>query len=372
MKKVILICAFALCFSGCSLQGEPSSVLDSQNHFQIEEDASLHIRMDDNAYASAIRNLWDTTFPKHKGVLSIYCDTFKDFSTYDIDYLQDTQIAKRKEKLYNIEHVQEHIELPVEDYLQKDEDYFLPVDGRGLVFLYNEEALIARGGSIQNMESFESMKSLGNHVYYHNRNAEYVYPFLHTEEDQEEDTWYENLEAYRNLNKDNEFLDDQYEMSSFYKDGYICGLVQNNGTYQLTDLYRKGKLHFRSMPTYHSQSFSPIVDTYGFVVYKTTKYPGAASAFLQLVRSESGMKLLLKHTSKTPLIAKKALEDFFVYDRSRKELMEALNESQLRNSKILAKMKKENFYSTIQNAMYTKESNESFIKKMKDDIESFL
>lgn len=372
MKKLILICTFALCFSGCSLQGEPSSVLDSQNHFQIEEGASLHIRMDNTSYANAIRTLWDRIFPKHKGALTIDCDSFKDSSIYDIDYLQDMQISKKKDKLYNIGRVQDHIELAVEDHLQKDEEYFLPIEGRGLVFLYNEEELVARGGSTQDVESFESMKSLGNHVYYHNRNAEYVYPFLYTEEDQEEDTWYENLEAYRNLNKDNEFLDDQYEITSFYKSGYVCGLVQNDGTYQSTDLYKKGQLHFKSMPTYHSQSFSPIVDTYGFVVYKTTKYPGAASAFLQLVRSESGMKLLLRYTSKTPIIAKQELEDFFVYDRSRKELIQALNDSQLRNPTMLSKMKKVNFYSDLQNAMYTKENNEAFMKRMKQDIASFL
>lgn len=376
MKKAVCGCVAMVCLlSGCTLLQKDTSSLEQQAAFEIEDGATLSIQMDDRAYANALMKLWNSTYPKHKDQLHIRTTKEDASQSYDVAWLSDEQIKKDTSKLYPIQEVQAHIELGIESHLQTNATYFLPMEGKGLVFVYNEEELIKRKGVEKDLYHFEDMKALGEHVYYHNRNAEYVYPFLFTPMEGSTKDWlagntlYNNIDMYRKLDDVLELHDDQIEMDTFYMDGsYVCGLLQNDGRYAQSSLYKEGKLHFLPMPDYQGISYAPIVDTYGFVVYKHTKYPKAASAFLQLARSKEGMDQLINTTSKTPIIAKKDLETYFAFDRSQKELIQALNGSQLRKNTLYKNIQDSTFYSDVQNSLYTKESNSSFRKRIKEVV----
>lgn len=367
MRKINLVLIGLFSISGCAAAKEDQSIMDKNDDFIIEEHAVLKVQMDDVKYANAMQLLWDTLYPKHKGALHI--NTSETQETYDIKWTREDSIGERT-SLYNIEEVQETMEVGVEGHLQRTSNYFLPVEGKGLVFLYNERELKRRGGTEKELAHFEQMMNWSDDVYYHNREEAYVYPFLfssmHKETLSEQQAmFYDNLVRYRSLYKELSLYDDQLHKQTFYNDGsYVCGLVENDGRYMTSTLYKEGYLHFSKMPDYKGISYAPRVDTYGFVVRKQTKYPGAACAFLAMIRSEEGLNQLIKNTNKTPLISSEDMQSFFVFDQSQKELIEALNGSQLKDIKREDEFQQEELYNTIQNALYTKESNAMLKKRI--------
>lgn len=365
MKKLLVCLSGLLSLSGCTLlSSKENDTFDEQGYYKVEDHATLNIQMDDAAYAKALTDLWNTRFPQHKKALHIETAPYKKRTLqYDIQWVRDKDIQSYKKELLDITDLNDHMELHVEPSLQYDENHFMPIEGKGLVFLYNVEKLKERGGDEGDIQSFEKLLKLGDYVYYHNRYAAHVDPFLFYDTKGDKDFWQDDLQTrlsrYRRLNKKAALYDDAYEKHNFYDNHYVCGLIMNDGSYLSHISYQKGDLHFAQMPTYEGEQFSPTLDTYGFVVDKHVRYPGAAMAFLQLVRSEQGMQALIKYTDKSALIRSDELKDFDVFDHSRKELMEAINHSQLENDDITRIVHNTDFYALVENALYGKASDEA-------------
>lgn len=372
MKKIVAFGVVAMILlNGCTLgSSKHSALLKQDGQYDIEPNARITVQMEDEAYAQALLTLWNKTYPMYKDALQIKIDPYQrnDDISSDVLWINEQDMLHIKDDLYDIDGLSQHIFYHVAKHLNRDAQYYLPMEGIGMIFMYNEQTLRERGGDSKDMTSFEHMKNLTGDVYYHNRMNDYVYPFLFTLHEEEgiawlqEDTFYENLVRYRRLNEEVSLIDDQLERNQFYEGSYVCGLVMNDGSYREKEVYKKGKLHATTMPTYQGVTFSPVVDTYGFVLHKDTKYPAACMAFLQLVRSEKGIQVLLDTTLKTPLIEE--AEQLVLFDNTRKEIIEAMNGSQLRDISMNAYLQQSSFYSQIENSLYTKESNKQIWKKI--------
>lgn len=395
MKK-IWCCLFMVMVSGCSLSARESKV--NLHTYPIEEQAQLNVTVDDKQYGDILVKLWNQTYPKHAGALKIHIKSYQ-FSQHiqgDIDWVKDSDIAYKVQEAYPMEHLASDIEYGWESHLQRAEyhEVFLPIEGRGLLFVYNEATLQKRKGKIDDLKHMETLQKFKGDTYYHNRLNDYVYPLVFQgyeplkENEISMDTLFhdkafaENLTAYKALYNKLDMEDDISEKKTFYYDDhYICGLVQNDKAYEQSEAYQKGHLHFMNMPMFKGKALSPVLDTYGFMVNKHVKYPNAAKAFLQLVRSKEGIISLLDHTKKYPLVKKEDIEDFHIFDVHKKEILAAMNGSQLRSTLSLqermsitfdALYNKSNFLSILQNYLFTKETGDVVQKKIIQDMKEWV
>lgn len=372
MKKLTLLCAFCLFLVNVCVLGWPSEnrkgKVDQQ--VNIEKDARISILMDDASYVQAITKLWNKKYPQHKNTLHVDVASYvkRKKLDHDITWIADQDIETNKKALYTFKDIE--WEIPVEMHLQRDIHHFLPVEGKGLLFACNLSKLSQFHKGKEDLTSFETLKSKQSYVYFHNRNADYVDPFLiHSQslEDitgRKDEDFKDRLIQYRQLYKELSLFDDQYAMHNFYEGKYLCGLLMNDGHYEESDVYKEGNLYFAQMPTYKQIAFSPMIDTYGFAVNKHMKYPEAVRAFLLLIRSKEGMQALLDHTSKYPLITEEALSKLSIFDHSKKEIIVAMNYSQLRNLSLSNKMQGSDFYAILQNGMFTTIRDETLRKKL--------
>lgn len=398
MKKLLCFILIVL-LSGCTLSAnEPEGIHRTKNTYEIEEQAQLNITVDNKKYAKALQNLWNKLYPQHQDVLHIQVKKYK-FSQHiegDIDWVKDSDAAYRLQEAYPIASVNSYIEYAWKDTLQRDDikDYFFPMEGRGLLYVYNEYNLNKHHGTQKNLENMETMQALGTYAYYHNRLGDYVYPLLFqdytplnesriSKDDLfHDDTFLENLEAYRKLNNDLTLEDGIFDKEIFYNDDmYISGLIMNDAAYENSSEYKNGHLHFTKMPSYRGEPLSPVLDTYGFMVHKDVKYPNAAMAFLQMVRSQKGLLAMLDTTKKYPLIKDEDIDDFRIFDVHKKEILSAMNASQLRSTLDIKERpsitferlyRKSDFLSILQNSTYTKDSSLKVQKELLKDMELWI
>lgn len=383
MKK-IWIGILSLSLAGCSLSyGAQFSHPKENAPIAIEKDAVLRITLDDKEYANGLIQLWNKRYPQHQGALMIESKpyTYAEHFQQDIEWISDRDVAYRIDEAYALSEMQDNIAFPVADHLQRAKDYFLPIEGRGFVFVYNEHTMKERKLTEKDIASMEFMRNLPGDTYYHTRYPEYTAPFVFfndkssREEEQSLDTLFldstylQNITDFRRLSKALSFHDDAYGMDDFYYDGnYLCGLVSTDSAYQKSAAYRNGSLHFSTMPSWQGEQLAPFLDTYGFMVHKKTAYPKAASAFLQMVRSQEGMQVLLDHTKKLPLLCEDDLDQVAIFDHAKKEVIVALQGSQLRRMNRITEKpsltiddvyQNSKIYAILQNALYTEEPDES-------------
>ena len=113
---------------------------------------------------------------------------------------------------------------------------------------------------------------------------------------------------------------------------------------------------------------------------QSTRYPNAVFAFLQLVRSQAGMDVLLENNLR-PLVQREDVEKLGIYDTYVKQILCAMSESQLRNTSyikekssisILELYEKSNLLSLLQNSLYTKENDFHVQKVIHQDITHWI
>ena len=124
----------------------------------------------------------------------------------------------------------------------------------------------------------------------------------------------------------------------------------------------------------------PVLDVYGFLANQSTRYPNAVFAFLQLVRSQDGMDVLLENNLR-PLVQREDVEKLGIYDTYVKQILCAMSESQLRNTSyikekssisLLELYEKSNLLSLLQNSLYTKENDSHVQKVIHHDITHWI
>lgn len=398
MKKLLCF-IFILLVSGCTLTAkEPEGIHITKDIYHIEDNAKLNITVDDKKYAMALNDIWNKLYPQHCNALQIQVKPYK-FSQHiegDIDWVKDSDAAYRLEEAYAISSVKSHIDYSWNDKFQRKdtEDFFLPIEGKGLIYVVNDYNLKQHHAARRDIESMEHMQKLDAYAYYHNRLGDYVYPLLFQEYSPilesrismdtlfHDDKFQENVEAYRKLNNDLGLEDGIFDKTTFYKDGsYISGLVMNDAAYEKSSEYKNGHLHFSAMPSYRDEPLSPVLDIYGFMVHKDVKYPNAAMAFLQMVRSHKGLLAMLETTKKYPLIKAQDIDDLKIFDIHKKEILSAMNESQLRSTVDIKERpsitfeklyKDSDFLSILQNSTYTKDSSVTVQKNLLEEMKKWI
>lgn len=396
MKKLIgLLCV--LLVSGCSLAAKEDTRTEKLKT-DIEDGAVLTITLPDASYGKALQKLWNTTYPNHAHALHIQVEPYA-FSQHikgDIVWTNDRNVYFQQDEAMDIQEIIEDVEMPWPQHLERKENQnlFMPVSGQGLIFTINTYNAEKRGIPLSDFEEMETLEENERQGYYQNRLPDYVYPLLFQDYDVleegsvsqndllESEAFKEQLHQYRTLQDTMFLVDDPVEKDTFYLDDhYLCGLVENDGAYENTEEYQNGHLRFTTMPEYNGEPLSPLLDTYGFIVNKNTRYPHAVKAFLHMVRSREGILHLLDHTHLYPLVRREDIEDLQIFDANKKQILEAMNDSRLRSNTYIQEkpsiavdtlLQKSDFYSILQNSLYTKDPDDVVIKRMVKDMNQWI
>lgn len=396
MKKLIgLLCV--LLVSGCSLAAKEDTRTEKLKT-DIEDGAVLTITLPDASYGKALQKLWNTTYPNHAHALHIQVEPYA-FSQHikgDIVWTNDRNVYFQQDEAMDIQEIIEDVEMPWPQHLERKENQnlFMPVSGQGLIFTINTYNAEKRGIPLSDFEEMETLEEYERQGYYQNRLPDYVYPLLFQDYDVleegsvsqndllESEAFKEQLHQYRTLQDTMFLVDDPVEKDTFYLDDhYLCGLVENDGAYENTEEYQNGHLRFTTMPEYNGEPLSPLLDTYGFIVNKNTRYPHAVKAFLHMVRSREGILHLLDHTHLYPLVRREDIEDLQIFDANKKQILEAMNDSRLRSNTYIQEkpsiavdtlLQKSDFYSILQNSLYTKDPDDVVIKRMVKDMNQWI
>lgn len=396
MKKMIgLLCV--LLVSGCSLAAKEDTRTEKLK-MDIEDGAVLTITLPDASYGKALQKLWNTTYPNHAHALHIQVEPYA-FSQHikgDIAWTNDRNVYFQQDEAMDIQEIIEDVEMPWPQHLERKENQnlFMPVSGQGLIFTINTYNAEKRGIPLSDFEEMETLEEYERQGYYQNRLPDYVYPLLFQDYDVleegsvsqndllESEAFKEQLHQYRTLQDTMFLVDDPVEKDTFYLDDhYLCGLVENDGAYEETEEYQNGHLRFTTMPEYNGEPLSPLLDTYGFIVNKNTRYPHAVKAFLHMVRSREGILHLLDHTHLYPLVRKEDIEDLQIFDANKKQILETMNDSRLRSNTYIQEkpsiavdtlFQKSDFYSILQNSLYTKDPDDVVIKRMVKDMNQWI
>lgn len=140
------------------------------------------------------------------------------------------------------------------------------------------------------------------------------------------------LHRYRSFHSRLDLHDDTLDDEAFYEDErYVSGLVMNDTSFDRSKAYTDMHLQFAPMPSLDEEQLRPVLDVYGFLANQSTRYPNAVFAFLQLVRSQDGMDVLLENNLR-PLVQREDVEKLGIYDTYVKQILCAMSESQLRNT----------------------------------------
>ncbi|RRC94165.1 hypothetical protein EII25_01400 [Erysipelotrichaceae bacterium OH741_COT-311] len=326
---VLLLCFLVGCQPTCKLDGNQACKDKETGKFQIEEEASLVVAVENEAYGQRLVELWDKTYPKHQGLLNyvvyqnfdyqefqdIYADVVLLWDSYAVrmqDYLLDLQVDGFKD------HLASNFMFPTKEIT------YLPISAVGSFFSTNISMLETMGydvvdenqdGLVDAFDTFEEIagmdvsKQEGNQqpllkmpLYLDDFFTSFVFTtngfsFNHDLKEYGFTTseFKASLQAIQQLNtmfEETEFLYEDYlskEVSPF-------SLVTTWMYYQQYQDINGVDFRFSAFPTLNGKHFTPLAHSKGYSVNTLTKYPSAAFALIELMFSQEGLNLYIKHT----------------------------------------------------------------------------
>lgn len=392
MKK-LLLCLLVLLMQGCSgAASQPADIHMKEEQYEIEQGARLDIYLPDEGLSNALEALWNRTYPAYRNALH-FSQKDKSLQAHDLVWIKDTDALDEATPAYPLTGIVQHLEYPWPLKLTRTarRDSFFPVSGKGLIFVYNTYTARQRGLSERDFDDFKNLAGKKD-VYYQNRTLPYTIPFFFDRGDAENTAvsmktvvqnpeFKKRLHRYRSFHARLDLHDDTLDDEAFYEDDrYVSGLVMNDTSFDSSKAYADMHLQFAPMPSLEDEQLRPVLDVYGFMANQSTRYPNAVFAFLQLVRSQAGMDVLLENNLR-PLVQREDVEKLGIYDTYVKQILCAMSESQLRNTSyikekssisILELYEKSNLLSLLQNSLYTKENDSHVQKVIHQDITHWI
>lgn len=357
----------------------------------IEEEGHILIEIENESYALKLKELWKKKYPNKKNAIEFHISPYMPHKkiTADIIWTNDLEVLDIDSKLQSIS-IEEEYNVAKHFIRKEIEHVFLPVCAKGKLFLYNEQTLNEKGYTIEDLKSFESIIEK-NISYFHSHDLDYIYPFIgdgFLEQDKEaienypdKEVFHVQIDNYKKLYHDAHFMDDIFLNTNFFLDDiYPCGLFDSEVSIENTNLYKQQKLHYTAMPTWSDQQLHPACITYGFAMNKQSKYPGLIQAFLELVKSKEGMQALVESTISVPLIKEEDIDDFYIYDHTKKEKIFAMNSSALypfislndTNQNLYSILDNTNITGILQNYICSNQSSNSVYEEVYESMHKFL
>lgn len=374
MKKMVLI-LFGFLLTSCSLS--------SQQMPQLEENPVLTITLPSPSYALALRNLWNEQYPQQANALKFQIkeSSFHQQFQTDIEWVKDSDAIYKREYAMHESYDDAY---PFSHFQRKElEGYFQPVEAKGLLYSYSQPKLDTYHLLEEQLQDFSVMNQ--SHMIYYSHAIDQVLPYWLSEYQHDEtdtsqvfmdDTFLSCIENMIAFYKEHDLEDDPYISKDFYASHYMSGLISTSNI-QKHPLYQAQELHFLPMPSTDTQTFSPFADIYGFMVCNDCKYKESAKAFMNMVRSKKGIQAYLDAEDGVAVLDKDDIKDFSIYDSLRKEMIIAMNDSQMWDISVLKDKpsirykdlyEKTEMVSILQNGIVADKSGKQIQKEIHDHV----
>ena len=304
---------------------------------ELEKGASLEVEVENQAYGKALVSLWEKLYPNQKDAIHIVSPkkSFHQQFYHDIEWVNDCDALSKKAYALAFDITKDY-DIPSHLKRSSLQDYFQPIEGRGMLFVYAKPMLEAYAIEEEDITDFTHYHT--PHMYYYSHYADQIlplwlndyYPDSNTSIDDlfMEDAFLDSIQQMKNLYHELQLEDDPYHTTTFFTQGYLSGLLPSEDI-KKQPYYASQQLHIKKMPSSKEKGYSPFVDTYGFMVHKDCPYPNCAKAFMNMVRSKEGIQAYLDHSDGVLLLNAEDISDFHIYDALNKEMISAMNESSL-------------------------------------------
>ena len=314
-----------------------SCTLSKDASVELEKHASLQVEVSNKAYGKALVSLWNTLYPEQKDAIHIVSpdNCFHQQFYHDIEWVNDCDALSKRTYALAFD-ITSAYDVPSSLKRTSLEDYFQPIEGKGMLFVYAQPMLDTY--SIKEDEISDFMNYRNPHMYYYNHYADQILPLWLSHYDPDsgvsmedifmEDAFLDCIQQMKDFYHEHQLEDDPYHATNFFTQGYFSGLFPSQEI-KKQPYYASQQLHIKPMPSLDEQGYSPYADTYGFMVNKDCPYPNCAKAFMNMVRSKAGIQAYLDHNDGVVLLQKEDISDFHIYDALNKEMIQAMNGSRL-------------------------------------------
>lgn len=349
-KKIILTLISCFILAGCSrtLEAKP----EYKDKFAIEKDANIVVSVRNDEYGKGLVEMFNKNYPKHAGKLSYVVRgeiTLEEIrnpnSVYpDLFMVRDAFVGSMIDKIEPFEidlHHNMEISYPLEYGEQTNSmfNYYIPMEFKGNLFVYNKSYLKDNDIDISVMKSFESIIDNKDKIkMYYNSDFNYMYPFLsgkytmfennnYKNHGMQSDELYDSLKDFKALYKDLKLIDEPIRMTDFlYNNSYQCGLLYDWLDIEKIEKETNQDLVITKMPTYKDNQLKTVSYSLGYVMSKDCKYPMMANEVMRMMRSKEGIQLYIDtNPTKVVNIDKKYLEEFNYTYKHYKEKVKAYN-----------------------------------------------
>lgn len=348
MKKIIILISLALILvacdnSTCTNDNNTVCEIESIGEFELEADANVVVGVFNEAYG---KSLVEAINEKHAGVYSykvIDPNDISDLSGLDIVQMQVENVPLSFDKLrplsekFNTYFENEYVQR-FSNNVNQSENYFMPLEVKGLLFAYNKTMLEALGvkltdadddGMPEAIDSFEKIGQLAEtwkdkEVHYLDEPLQKVFSFpfndqlsmlsfiennnyhlidgISGEDLQVKETLLEALNNFENLGQYPWHFDDESkrEMKWDYEESLISQSAPFllMGNWMFYEQYQQSQAYdlvFTKLPQINEADLFTLSTVSGFVLNKDSVYPMAQEEFIKFVKDVEGVELTISN-----------------------------------------------------------------------------
>lgn len=319
---------------------------------KIEEEATLKVAVENEAYGEGLKVLWNETYPEHADALKVSVITeheilesvlgFKGIP-YDVFLIKDEDVATALTHLYEIpKSFYEQFEAGVrEDFsatINVVKNCYYPIIANGFLYALNLTAIEEKGLKPEVFETMETLASQGvEKSFYYFDNPLFLLPLLSSDGNyfpgKEEavvnfksEAFMNSLNDYIQIKKTLQLESDPTQFDQwFISQSYLSGLIGPWMQYEKSEEINNLTLRFQKLPTIDGKQLKTLAVSYGYVINADTIYPNASLKLLKLMHSTKGMQLLLDTSNQVPLILDEEMEAYTYSKSHQKEKVSAMN-----------------------------------------------
>ena len=379
MKKIKLICILLL-LCGCAPK------------ITIEEDAKLHIAVENEAYGNAIIELWDETYPENSNAISIAVLEENEILTsvlndeeipYDVFLIHDEDIATALDHILEIpSRLEKGFEVDINEefssLINDVKNCYYPLLAEGMLYAVNTKKVKNENIELSAFDNFETLFPYANkNPLYYLDNGVINFPLLSsvttylpnskTHEVNFSDEGFEtSLLNFKTIFNSLDLKDDPSKFDNwFINQEYLSGLIGSWMQASESEEYNQIVLRYQKLPMIDSYQLKTQANSAGYVISQETKYPGAAMKLIELMHSTKAMQILIDTTNLVPLVSEEQMIDFTIEKVHQQEKMIAMNYAMQKNLLALNQLSDVSATEVLENEAIRK----VIVQYIKDEIE---
>lgn len=376
---VLLLAVFSTSFfflnSRCTLDGKSVCYDKDNEYFNIEEDTSLTVQVENKELGDYLVATWNDLHPDHVDALTYVVHEPLSIDQMAKELPYDVMVTSQKNAVYFLDQlvnlgnnldsvVGSRIPVQLQDSINLKGYYFVQNSIEGGLFVYNKTLLEEAGFNLNDsddsglpdvFETWDQIYKASDKILEKTdmvfpvsfKDQASFYPFLtsgrwtlnftkkgsdpgfETQEFRDGLTFIEAMSTHKmdkTLPKDVKADDLPWQLdAAFYERRSAFSFITD---FDMADKYQastKDEYVYAPFPEYMKHRMSPMGEVDGYIVRKETKYPSAAAEVIRILRSGEGVSIYNSSVGKTPIYHRIHLDELTLTDEALLNKMRAYN-----------------------------------------------